>query len=866
MSTLNLASLAAKLNQTCRYTLEKATGLCVAQTHSSVEIEHWLTSLLEQPQSSFSVICRHYEVDRGLLQKELQQTLTQLQRGHERTPALAIQLIELLQKTWSIASLQYNDSHINSGYLLLTLLTDPLLQQSVKLHLPQLNKISLTDLPMQLQPLISSSAEGKTIENTLSTTTDNTSALAQYTHDLTEQAKAGKLDPVLGRENEIRQLIDILIRRRQNNPMLVGEAGVGKTAVVEGFALRIAAGDVPGSLQNVAVKVLDLALLQAGAGVKGEFENRLKNVISEVKASAKPIILFIDEAHTLIGAGGQAGQGDAANLLKPALARGELRTIAATTWAEYKKHIEKDAALTRRFQTVKINEPSEEVAQAMLRGLVPALEKHHQVRILEEAVIAAVQLAKRYLPERQLPDKSVSLLDTACAQVRLNQTAIPAAIQDITCQLQQIENEMVLLNREAVKGADHRKKLKQLDDKSQSLSAQQNALNVQWQAEQSLIAEIQRLHKTLEQAPNDEQPKLALKQVKKLESRLAKIQGEHGLMQPCINAETIAKVIAGWTGIPVGKMLQDEIKAVQQLTNELNTRIIGQTQAIQAISEQVQAARAGLTDPNKPSGVFLLLGSSGIGKTETALALADLLYGGEQALTIINMSEFKEEHKVSLLTGSPPGYIGYGEGGVLTEAVRRRPYGVILLDEMEKAHPGVQDIFYQVFDKGMLMDGEGRWVDFKNTLILMTSNVCSEQMLNLNQQPLASSQVLASLLRPELLKVFKSAFLGRVTIVPYLPLQHKALVQIVELKLAKIAARITKHYGAIVNYPLELINHMARQCHEQESGARNIDALFNASLLPMLSNELLAAMAKRKQVKEINLNLQTNDLTVQLIG
>lgn len=862
---MNLTSLVSKLNPTCRQTLEAATNLCATQTHFSIEIEHWFASLFDQPRSVFSLVCQHYGVDRGLLQRELQHNFTTFKRGNSRTPALAVQLVALLEKAWSVASLEFNDTQLHSGYLLYAMLSDELLQQIVKRDLTQLNKISLANLQVELNDIVTVSIENTSTSQ--QTFTGNSQALDLYTHDLTEQAKSGKLDPVIGREQEVRQLIDILIRRRQNNPILVGDAGVGKTAIVEGFALRIAAGDVPPSLLNVSIRILDLALLQAGAGVKGEFENRLKNVIAEVKASSKPIILFIDEAHTLVGAGGQAGQGDAANLLKPVLARGELRTIAATTWAEYKKYFEKDAALTRRFQVIKVKEPSEETAQAMLRGLVPMLEKHHQVKILNEAVIAAVTLASRYLPDRQLPDKSVSLLDTACARIRLNQTATPAAIEDTSKQLEQLKATVTLLNREIAGGANHKAKLKELRTEETNLQNQLNQLTQQWHAEQQLVKAIQALRSELEQMAEAKIRKPKLQQLSQLEQRLAHLQSEHSLMQCCVDAEVIANVIADWTGIAVGKMLKDEIKSVQQLNNQLTKRIIGQNNAIHMITQQVQTSRAGLTDPDKPNGIFLLLGSSGTGKTETALALADILFGGEQALTIINMSEFKEEHKVSLLTGSPPGYVGYGEGGVLTEAVRRRPYSVILLDEMEKAHPGVQDIFYQVFDKGMLMDGEGRWIDFKNTLILMTSNACSDRLLNLPGHMLGIDSLdLAELLRPELLNTFKPAFLGRVTLVPYLPLSQEALAEIIKLKLAKIAAQIASHYGAKLEYPLELVAYIAKQCHIKESGARNIDTLLNNQLLPVLSNQLLGAIATGKVIKRIQLHLTNDTFSAQLIG
>jgi type VI secretion system protein VasG len=701
-------------------------------------------------------------------------------------------------------------------------------------------------------------------------------ALAQFTIDLTQRARNGEIDPVLGRDAEVRQIVDILTRRRQNNPILTGEAGVGKTAVVEGFALRVAQGDVPPALQNIALRTLDLGLLQAGAGVKGEFENRLKSVIEEVKSSPKPIILFIDEAHTLIGAGGQAGQGDAANLLKPALARGELRTIAATTWAEYKKYFERDAALARRFQVVKVEEPTEAVAIEMMRGLVGTLEKHHGVRILDEAVVDSVRLSHRYIPGRQLPDKSVSLLDTACARVNMSQAAVPPEIEDRRRRLEQLEVESGILEREEVTGGGHATKLGEISELKEKVKAELADLEERWSKERELIDSVRDLRDKLETAhgnANDhrvaedgaEKPEPAseadikawLTELADLNSQLSELQGEEPLLQVCVDGQAVAAVVATWTGIPVGRMVSNEIRQVLNIKQDLEKRIIGQSHALDAIAQAMRTSRAKLTDPRKPIGVFLFCGTSGVGKTETALSLAELLYGGEQNVTTINMSEFKEEHKVSTLMGSPPGYVGYGEGGVLTEAVRRRPYSVILFDEMEKAHPGVQDVFYQLFDKGMLRDGEGRDIDFKNTVIIMTSNAGTDTIAALCDDPetMPDEAGLAEALRPELLKVFKPAFLGRVTLVPYFPLSDDVLKGIVKLQLNRVATRVRENYKAAFEYDPALIDAIAERCKENESGARNIEHILSRTMLPEMSALFLERMAEGGDITDVRVSV-----------
>ena len=696
-----------------------------------------------------------------------------------------------------------------------------------------------------------------------------TPALDQYTIDLTARARQGDIDPVLGRDFEIRQLVDILTRRRQNNPILTGEAGVGKTAVVEGLALRIVAGDVPPPLRNVSLRGLDLGLLQAGAGVRGEFENRLKAVIAEVKASPQPIILFIDEAHTMIGAGGQAGQGDAANLLKPALARGELRTVAATTWSEYKKYFEKDAALARRFQVVKVEEPTEAQAVIMMRGLVATLEQHHNVRILDEAMEAAVRLSHRYISGRQLPDKAVSILDTACARVALGQVATPPAVEDCHRQIAHMETEIGILERESLTGGDYRERLAELAEAKTTAVSRLAELEARWEEERRLVGALRDIRDQLEAhaaqaragvgdkadgqlSPEEVERRQA--ELARLNAELAALQGEAPLVQVCVDAQTIAEVVSGWTGIPVGKMVKDEIRTVLSLAQLLEKRIIGQAHALEAISQRIRTARAQLEDPRRPIGVFLLVGPSGVGKTETALALADTLYGGEHNMVTINMSEYQEAHTVSGLKGSPPGYVGYGEGGILTEAVRRKPYSVVLLDEMEKAHPDVMELFYQVFDRGMLEDAEGREVDFKNTLILLTSNVGTDTIMKLCADPdtRPDPEGLVEALRPELLKAFKPAFLGRLIVVPYYPITDDVMHKIIELQLGRIRTRLLENNRTQFSYDDALVSAIARRCTEVESGARNVDHILTRTLLPEVAREFLARLAAGETITKVH--------------
>jgi len=900
MDHANLKSLVSKLNATCRNSLEGAAGLCLSRTNYNVEIEHWLLKLLEVADSDLAAIFRYYEVDVSRLARQLTAVVDRLKTGNARPPALSPQVVTLIREAWMACSVEFGANQIRSGHLLCALLSEETLARVAYEGSRELEKIPEDSLRKELRDIIQKSAEaaGEWAAEPAAAPGQprapggptRTPSLDQFTMDLTQRARRGDIDPVLGRELEIRQIVDILTRRRQNNPILTGEAGVGKTAVVEGFALRVVAGDVPPALKNVSVRTLDLGMLQAGAGIKGEFENRLKSVIDEVKSSPQPIILFIDEAHTMIGAGGQAGQGDAANLLKPALARGELRTIAATTWAEYKKYFEKDAALARRFQVVKVEEPTEPVAITMMRGLVGTLEKHHKVRILDEAVVDAVRLSHRYISGRQLPDKSVSLLDTSCARVAIGHSSTPPAIEDCRRRIEQLQMAIDILHREHLTGTDHKAKLDELTETKQKAEAELAALHIRWEEERKLVARIRAIREQLEKEPvtaatekpaeQVDQPKqpeptaqadqpgqpeqlteeqrAALRQeLEQLVVQLKQLQGETPLMQVCIDSQSIAEVVSGWTGIPVGRMMTDEIRTILALKEKMETRIIGQSHALDAISQRIRTSRANLTDPRRPIGVFLLVGPSGVGKTETAMVLAELLYGGDQNMTVINMSEFKEEHKVSLLMGSPPGYVGYGEGGVLTEAVRRRPYSVVLLDEMEKAHPGIQDIFYQVFDKGTLRDGEGRDIDFKNTVILMTSNAGTDLIMKLCGDPETRPDAagLAEALHPELLKTFKPAFLGRVAMVPYFPLTDDVMRSIVELQLGRIRRRVQENHRAAFNYDPELVAGIASRCTEVESGARNVDHILTRTLLPEMSAEFLARMADNQAIAAVRVSL-----------
>ncbi len=876
MLQIDLRTLISKLNTTSRSALEAATGLCLSRTHYDVEIEHWLIKLIEPSDTDIEALLRQYDIDIPRLSSDLTRCLDGFKTGNARPPSLSPRMIDVAREAWVLASLDYGETKIRSGHLLCALLNDADLARFAHALSKEFEKINPQAMRKEFLGIVSNSSETQQdsglqavagqAAGTVAKPGGKTPALDQFTIDLTERARLGEIDPVLGREAEVRQIIDIISRRRQNNPILTGEAGVGKTAVVEGFALRIAQGDVPPSMKNVTIRSLDLGLLQAGAGVKGEFENRLRAVIDEVKSSATPIIIFIDEAHTLIGAGGQAGQGDAANLLKPALARGELRTVAATTWAEYKKYFEKDPALTRRFQVVKVEEPSEKSAIDMMRGLVATLEKHHNVRILDEGVIESVVLSHRYIPDRQMPDKCVSVLDTACAKVAISQSAIPASIEDRSNQIKQLDIVIAVMQREMETGTQHEKKLAEAEQAKQQAMDELAELNSQWEKERDLISRYSVLRDKLQVINGPETDSKSLtdaersdlkQQLAIMDTELAAVQGENPLMYVCVDAQAVAGVIAGWTGIPVGRMVADEVRSVLDLKDSMKQRVIGQDHALDIITKNIHTSRAKLTDPNKPNGVFLFVGTSGVGKTETGLVLADLLYGGEQNLTTINMSEFKEEHKVSLLMGSPPGYVGYGEGGVLTEAVRRKPYSVILLDEMEKAHNGVQDIFYQVFDKGTMKDGEGRDIDFKNSTIVMTSNLGTDTIMKLCADPetMPDKDGLLEAIHDDLLSYFKPAFLGRVNVIPFFPLFDEALASIIRLKMNKIVKRVKQNYDAEMIYSDELQQAIADRCTEVDTGARNIDHILENGMLPQLSAEFLGRMAEGQHIKNVAIGI-----------
>jgi type VI secretion system protein VasG len=882
---LNLKSLIGKLNDQARSALEGAAGLCLSRTHYDIEVEHFLTKLLDSSENDFAAIIKHFEIDKSRMTAELARSMDKLKSGNARTPAISPTVLKMLTTGWTIGSIDFNAGQVRTGFTILALASDEELSRLMREVSKEFQKINADALRKDLLGIVAPSSETASTGFAPAATGDGakpaggkTPNLDQYTVDLTGNAKKGKIDPVLGRDPEIRQVIDILTRRRQNNPILTGEAGVGKTAVVEGFALRVAQGDVPPPLKNVHIRTLDLALLQAGAGVKGEFENRLKGLIEEVKASATPIILFIDEAHTMIGAGGQAGQNDAANLLKPALARGELRTIAATTWSEYKKYFEKDAALARRFQVVKVEEPSEQQCMIMMRGLVASLEKHHNVRILDEAVFAGVRLTHRYLAGRQLPDKAVSILDTACARLALGQNTTPPAIEDLNRQIDALEVQKRILEREESVGADHQEQLAKIADDKTKADGKLKMLQERWEKERDLVEKIRDLRSKLESAqggkagstdtPVDQNgagaaaaevsvPEDTKSKLQAMEAELSALQGETGLIRVCVDAQIVGEVLSAWTGIPAGKMLKDEITTVLALQEHLGKRVIGQPHAMEIISQRVQTSRASLDDPNKPVGVFMLVGPSGVGKTETALALSDLLYGGEHNLITINMSEFQEPHTVSTLKGSPPGYVGYGEGGVLTEAVRRRPYSVVLLDEVEKAHPDVLELFFQVFDKGQMEDGEGREINFKNNIIILTTNACTDQLMKLVADPETAPgpRALIDALKPELNKIFKPAFLGRMVLIPYYPVRDEALKQIIRLKLGKIQRRLQENHKIKLMYDDAFLNAVAARCTEVESGARNVDNILTNSLLPDISRKILSSMAEGEKMSAIHVSV-----------
>ncbi|KVR10673.1 ClpV1 family T6SS ATPase [Burkholderia ubonensis] len=871
-----LKTLITKLNPLCRQAAQHAASACLARGHYEVDLEHLFLALLDEASGDLPLALRASRIDPHALRADLERELTRLKTGNTRTPVFSVHLIALFEQAWLIASLDSQLGRIRSGHLLLALLTAPDLAQFAQRMSAQFAEIRVTDLKHKFDEITAGSSEAEprqaeagdgdggdapALDAAPAGGPSKTPALDTYTTNLTQRARDGKIDPVIGRDAEIRQAIDILMRRRQNNPIMTGEAGVGKTAVVEGLALRIAADDVPPPLRGVALHVLDMGLLQAGASVKGEFENRLKSVIDEVKKSAHPIILFIDEAHTIIGAGGQAGQNDAANLLKPALARGELRTIAATTWSEYKKYFEKDAALARRFQVVKVEEPSEPLAAAMLRGMSGLMEKHFNVRILDDAITEAVRLSHRYISGRQLPDKAISVLDTACAKVALAQSATPAAIDDTRKRIERIDAEIASLEREAASGAAHDERLGELRGARDAALEQLAADEARYEGERAIVAEITELRAALDRArgPSEDGEPVDVQATRdKLGERVAALhalQGGEPMVPLQVDGHVVAEIVASWTGIPLGRMVKDEIGTVLNLQPLLAARVIGQDHALEAIAQRVRTASASLEDPNKPRGVFMFVGPSGVGKTETALALADILYGGERKMVTINMSEYQEAHSVSGLKGSPPGYVGYGEGGVLTEAVRRNPYSVVLLDEVEKAHPDVLEMFFQVFDKGAMDDAEGREIDFRNTLIILTSNVGSSAVmqacLNKPAEELPDPDALAEALRPQLYKTFKPAFLGRMKVVPYYPISDDVLAEIIELKLDRIRRRIDANHKAVFEWDESLVDAVLARCTEVDSGARNVDHILNGTLLPEIAGHVLGRIADGAAIARI---------------
>ena len=906
MSEISRVSLFGKLNSLAYKAIESATVFCKLRGNPYVELVHWFNQILQLPDSDVHHIVREFGIEPSRLARDMTAALDQLPRGATSISDLSSRMEEAVERGWVFGTLLFGESQVRTGHLVVGILKTPGLRNSLSAMSREFDKVKVEQLTDRFSTIVKGSPEeamgasdgfqtgggaspGEASGAVAPAAMGKQEALRKYSVDMTERARSGEMDPIVGRDEEIRQIVDILMRRRQNNPILTGEAGVGKTAVVEGFAQRIASGDVPPPLKGVSLRSLDIGLLQAGASMKGEFENRLRQVIDEVQSSPHPIILFIDEAHTLIGAGGAAGTGDAANLLKPALARGKLRTIAATTWAEYKKHIEKDPALTRRFQVVQVGEPDETKALLMMRGTASALEKHHRVLVLDEALEAAVKLSHRYIPARQLPDKAVSLLDTSCARVAISQHAVPPEVDDSRRRIQALDTELEIIGRELALGihdAAGREKIAQ--EKLQAEKQRLAGLEERWAAEKKLVDEILELRTKLRgktgkvegadgaakaeakkpaapaQAGTSSAPAEPAAWLEKLhtaQDALAKLQGEEPLILPTVDQQAVASVVGDWTGIPVGRMVKNEIETVLKLADTLGQRVIGQDHALEMIASRIKTSRAGLENPNKPIGVFMLAGPSGVGKTETALALAETLYGGEQNAITINMSEFQEAHTVSTLKGSPPGYVGYGEGGVLTEAVRRRPYSVVLLDEVEKAHSDVHEIFFQVFDKGWMEDGEGRVIDFKNTLIILTTNVGSDFIHHICKDPKAQPHPddIVRALRTPLLKTFPAALLGRMVTIPYYPLDDEMIGNIARLQLGRVAKRVKENHRIPFSYDDEVVKLIVSRCTELESGARMIDSILTNTLLPRISQELLTRMMEGRPVTRVATTVKDGD-------
>jgi type VI secretion system protein VasG len=883
MAEIRRETAFAKLNSLTYESVQNATLFCKMRGNPHVEIVHWLHVLVQLQDSDVWRIIRRFNVDDTKLSGDLTRALERLERGRSQVEDFSRDLELLIERSWVYASLLFGKSRIRSAHLVYALL-QPELRSALGKVTQQLDRIKPAELIAELEGALSSAPEAATDASEPASPAASADgamapaamgkqeALNRFSQDLTERARKGEIDPVAGRDHEMRQIVDILMRRRQNNPILTGEAGVGKTAVVEGLALRIARGDVPPPLKDVTLRALDIGLLQAGASMKGEFEQRLRQVIEEVQASQKPIILFIDEAHTLIGAGGAAGTGDAANLLKPALARGKLRTIAATTWAEYKKHIEKDPALTRRFQVVQVEEPTEELALRMMRGMASTLEAHHRVQVLDDALEAAVKLSHRYIPARQLPDKAVSLLDTACARVAVSHHAEPRAVEDCRRHIEALDTELAIIAREALTGIDVQKREARAKEKRQEEQERLAALEQRWKSEKALVTRVLELRSLLREETTDGKPAAengefdrakVLSELSGLEAELHQVQGDDPLLLPAVDGQAVGAVVSDWTGIPVGRMVRNEIQAVLGLAGTLAKRVIGQGHALDLIAQRIQTTRAGLEDPRKPIGVFMLAGPSGVGKTETALALSEALFGSEQSLITINMSEFQEAHTVSTLKGAPPGYVGYGEGGVLTEAVRRRPYSVVLLDEVEKAHSDVHELFFQVFDKGFMEDGEGRVIDFKNTLILLTSNAGSDLTMSMCNDPelLPEAGALATALRTPLLKVFPPALLGRMVVIPYYPLSDAMVRSIVDLQLGRIVRRVHERHGVALRYDEAVTKLIVSRCTELESGARMIETMLSNTLLPRLSQEFLTRLMHGETLTQVDIGVANGDFT-----
>ncbi|WAI84295.1 MULTISPECIES: type VI secretion system ATPase TssH [Achromobacter] len=861
MSDIGRIELFGKLNPLLYQALEGATAFCKLRGNPYVELVHWLHQILHGQDSDLHRIARAFELDLGQLQADLTAELDRLPAGAGSVSDLSEHIDHAVERAWVLGSLRYGATRIRSGHLLTGLVRTYALRHVLLGMSPQFSRIVPDKLLEQMDAMVQGSPEAATATDVVGDDAralgKDLAALERFAVDLTAKARAGEIDPVSGRDEEIRQIVDVLMRRRQNNPLLAGEAGVGKTAVVEGLALRLAAGDVPPPLRDVSLYLLDIGLLQAGAGVKGEFEQRLRGVIDEVQASERPIVLFIDEIHTLVGAGGAAGTGDAANLLKPALARGQLRTIGATTWSEYKKHIEKDPALSRRFQVVQVHEPDEARAFNMLRGLAETLQAHHGVLLLDEAITAAVSLSHRYIPARQLPDKAVALLDTACARVAISQHAVPPALEDARRRIQALETALRIARHEVHLGAGDAQRVERLEAELADAVQEEAKLASGWETQRDLAAKVFSLRETLN-APTAPASEHAFTRQALASAARALVdgQGEAPMIHTAVDAAAVAAVVADWTGIPVGRMVRDEAHAVLALADTLEKRVIGQREALEAVARRIQTSRARLTDPGKPVGVFLLCGPSGVGKTETALALAEALYGGEQNLITINMSEFQESHTVSTLKGAPPGYVGYGEGGVLTEAVRRRPYCVVLLDEVEKAHPDVHEIFFQVFDKGWMEDGEGRYIDFRNAVIILTSNVGTERIATLCRDPalMPDAEGLAAALRDPLLQAFPAALLGRLMAVPYLPLSDDMLARIVALQFDRVRRRLQEHHGVVLDVTEDATALVVARCTEVESGARMVDAILTNTVLPQISRELLGASMQDRKLQAVRLS------------